>query len=172
MKQQDEKRGDGRVALYAGSFDPISLGHIDLVQRGAAIFERLVVGIAAEPAKTPLFSAEERRAMASESLGHLRNVEVEIFSGLLVEHLKRRGIRVILRGIRTVTDFEYEFQMAIANKRLAPQIETFFMMTEEIYSYLSSSMIKEIARLGGEISSMVPPAVEERVKAKMRRADV
>lgn len=161
-----------QAAIYAGTFDPITLGHIDLVKRGAAIFEKVVVGIAADVAKQTLFTAEERMEMARQCLGDLKNVEVELFRGLLVNYLRQKEIRVILRGIRTVTDFEYEFQMAVANKRLAPEIETFFMMTEEIYSYLSSTMIKEIARLGGGIRTMVPPLVEKRVFEKVGRQKV
>ncbi len=156
-----------RIAIYPGSFDPISLGHLDIVKRGAAIFDRLILGIASSPPKNPMFTAEERAEMARLCTEEWPNVEVRIFDGLLVDYMRKEGIGIILRGIRTVTDFEYEFQMAVANKRLAPEIETFFMMTEEIYSYLSSTIIKEIARLGGDVSTMVPDIIKTRIMNKL-----
>lgn len=155
------------IAICPGAFDPVSFGHIDIVKRGAAMFEQVIVAVAGETNKRSLFSLEERLTMAKECFADIANVKVEKFDGLLVNYLQQRQVNIILRGIRTVTDFEYEFQMAVANKRLDSNIETLFMMTEEIYSYLSSSMIKEIARLGGSVDSMVPPVVAKKIKEKL-----
>ena len=154
------------TALYPGSFDPITNGHIDIIERGLAIFDRLIIAVALNPKKAPLFNIEERIEMIEESLGRHPKVSVETFSGLLVEEAERRKARVILRGLRAVSDFEYEFQMALMNRNLNDKIETVFMMTGEAYSYLSSSVVKEIASLGGTVDGLVPKIVSERLKER------
>lgn len=153
-----------KTAIYPGTFDPITNGHIDIIQRGLAIFDRLIIAVALNPKKAPLFNIEERIEMIEESLGRHPKVSVETFSGLLVEEAERRKARVILRGLRAVSDFEYEFQMALMNRNLNNKIETVFMMTGEAYSYLSSSVVKEIASLGGTVDGLVPNIVSARLK--------
>ncbi|MBI4745768.1 MAG: pantetheine-phosphate adenylyltransferase [Deltaproteobacteria bacterium] len=153
-----------KTAIYPGTFDPITNGHIDIIERGLAIFDRLIIAVALNPKKAPLFNIEERIEMIEESLGRHPKVSVETFSGLLVEEAERRKARVILRGLRAVSDFEYEFQMALMNRNLNNKIETVFMMTGEAYSYLSSSVVKEIASLGGTVDGLVPKIVSARLK--------
>ena len=153
-----------KTAIYPGTFDPITNGHIDIIERGLAIFDRLIIAVALNPKKAPLFNIEERIEMIEESLGRHPKVSVETFSGLLVEEAERRKARVILRGLRAVSDFEYEFQMALMNRNLNNKIETVFMMTGEAYSYLSSSVVKEIASLGGTVDGLVPNIVSARLK--------
>jgi len=153
-----------KTAIYPGTFDPITNGHIDIIERGLAIFDRLIIAVALNPKKAPLFNIEERIEMIEESLGRHPKVSVETFSGLLVEEAERRKARVILRGLRAVSDFEYEFQMALMNRNLNDKIETVFMMTGEAYSYLSSSVVKEIASLGGTVDGLVPKIVSARLK--------
>lgn len=155
-----------RTAIYPGTFDPITYGHIDIIERGLAIFDRLIIAVALNPKKAPLFNIEERMEMIEESLGRHPKVSVETFSGLLVEEAERRKAKVILRGLRAVSDFEYEFQMALMNRNLNNKIETVFMMTGEAYSYLSSSVVKEIASLGGTVDGLVPKIVSERLKER------
>ncbi len=145
-------------AMYAGTFDPITLGHVDLISRAAGIFPRLILAVARHPPKRTLFDVDERVAIAREALAHLPNVEVEPFDGLLVEHARRRGVRVLVRGLRAFSDFEFEFQMALTNRKLAPDIETLFLMPSEEFSYVSSSTVRQIAELGGDAQSFVPPA--------------
>ena len=158
------------TAIYPGSFDPLTCGHIDIIERSARLFDRVTVAILTNPEKTPLFAAEERREIIQEVVkGQFPNVEVEIFNGLLVDYAKRKQARAIVRGIRAVTDYEYEFQMALMNRRLAPQIETVFMMPADHYSYLSSSLVKEVAELGGSITGLVPPSVEKRLKERFKK---
>ena len=158
----------GRVlAIYPGSFDPVTNGHLDLIERGAKIFDRLIVGLLRNFDKEPLFSLDERVDMLREEVRPWPNVEVEVFSGLLVEYARLREAQVILRGIRAVSDYEYELQMALMNRKLNPSLETVFMMPALSYSYLSSRLVREIARLGGPIKGLVPPAVEERLRAKV-----
>jgi len=154
------------VALYAGYFDPFTLGHQNIVQRAEKTFDRVVVAIAADSPKKGLFTADERTEVVREIFKNSKKIEVEQFEGLLVSYARKRGVNVLLRGIRTVSDFEYEYQMALANKTLIPEIETLFMMTEGEYSYLSSTLIKELARLKGDLSKMVPPQVIELMKKK------
>lgn len=154
------------TAIYPGTFDPITRGHIDLVERGARMFERLTVSIAANPNKQPLFSLEERVDLAREALGHLPNVEVCGFDILLVNHAKQLGAHVILRGLRAVSDFEFEFQLANMNRRLYPEIETVFLTPAEQYSFISSSLVREVAKLGGDIAPFVHPKVEAALAAK------
>jgi pantetheine-phosphate adenylyltransferase len=158
--------GSERVAVYPGSFDPLTNGHVDIILRGARLFDRIVVAILVNPEKTPLFSIEERIDMARAVFGGEPRVEVEAFGGLLVDYARRRGAAVIVRGLRAVSDFEYEFQMALMNRRLVPDIETVFMMPAEPYTYTSSRLIREIFALGGSISGLVPEIVETRLRKK------
>lgn len=160
----------GVVAVYPGSFDPITNGHLDLVDRAARLFDRLIVAILRNEAKKPLFSVEERLEMAREVLKPWENIEVESFGGLLVDFATARGARVILRGIRAISDYEYELQMALMNRRLAPGIETVFLMAAEDYSFLSARLVKEVVALGGDVSGLVPPAVYERLRKRLAPA--
>lgn len=145
--------------IYPGTFDPITNGHADLVERACKLFDRVIVAIAVNPHKVPLFSLEERISLAQEVLAAYPQVEVIGFANLLIDFAKQQGARVILRGLRAVSDFEYEFQLANMNRRLAPDIETLFLTPAEQYTYISSTMIKEVARLGGNIADCVHPAV-------------
>lgn len=160
----------GVIAVYPGSFDPITNGHLDLIERASRLFERLIVAILRNEAKKPLFSVEERLEMAREVLRGYPNVEVASFGGLLVEFAASRGARVILRGIRAISDYEYELQMALMNRRLAPDIETLFLMAAEDYSFLSARLVKEVVALGGDVSGLVPPLVEERLRKRLAKA--
>jgi pantetheine-phosphate adenylyltransferase len=155
--------------IYPGSFDPLTFGHIDIIERSLRLFESVVVAIITNPAKQPLFSVEERREMLEEIVRkRFPKVEVDVFHGLLVDYAKRKRAQAIVRGIRAVADYEYEFQMALMNRRLAPQIETVFMMPAEHYSYLSSRLVKEIAELGGSVRGLVPDIVEKRLRKRLR----
>ena len=148
------------IAVYPGSFDPVTSGHYDIIARAAGMYERVIVLVAVNSSKTPLFDAAERATMLRESCADLSNVQVEMLpDGLLVEYAKSRGAGVIIKGLRAVSDFEYEFQMALLNRRLEPSVETVFLMTGAEFSYLSSSIVKEIARLGGDVTGLVPPPV-------------
>src|SRR5580704_8156693 len=155
------------LAIYPGSFDPVTNGHLDLIERGAKIFDRLSVSILRNLEKEPLFSVEERVEMLREVTRPWANVEIDVFSGLLVDYARLREANVILRGIRAVSDYEYELQMAMMNRKLNKEVETVFMMPAVSYSYISSSVVREIARLGGSITDFVPPLVEERLRAKI-----
>ncbi|MBS1871948.1 MAG: pantetheine-phosphate adenylyltransferase [Acidobacteria bacterium] len=148
------------VAIYPGSFDPITNGHLDLVARGAKLADRLIVAILKNENKQPLFSIDERMAMLRQVLAPYPNVEVDTFNGLLVDFAAERGATAILRGIRAISDYEYELQMALMNRRLRPEIETVFLMAGEAYSFISSRLVKEVFRLGGDISGLVPPSVQ------------
>ena len=154
-------------AVYAGTFDPMTLGHLDVATRAAHVFERLTVAVAEDPRKTLLFSVEERLELARTSVAGLANVEVVPFGGLLVNWARNRGIHTLIRGLRAFSDFEYEFQMALTNRKLAPDIETMFLMPNEDFSYVSSSMVREIAALGGDVDKFVPPAVAAALKRKL-----
>jgi pantetheine-phosphate adenylyltransferase len=156
------------IGLYPGSFDPLTSGHLDLIERGSRFVDRLIVSVLRNEHKHPLFSLEERVAMLSEAAKPFPNVEVDSFDGLLVEYAARKQARVILRGIRAISDYEYELQMALMNRRLAPDIETVFMMSGEAYSFISSRLVKEVIKLGGNVSGMVPPFVEERLRQRLR----
>ena len=156
-----------QVAIYPGSFDPVTNGHLDLIQRASNLFDRLVVAVLVNPEKDPLFSPQERVEMLDLVVAHLPNVEVDTFEGLLVDYARSKGARVLLRGIRAVSDYEYELQMALMNRQLEPDMETVFMLPAEAYSYLSSRLVREVARLGGSIKDLVPAAVEERIRAKL-----
>ena len=155
-----------RIALYPGSFDPLTNGHVDIIQRGARLFDRIIVAILMNREKTPLFSTAERVDIAREVFASEANVEVEMFEGLLVEYAQRREASVIVRGLRAVSDFEYEMQMALMNRHLSPDLETVFMMPGEAYTYLSSRLVKEVFALGGSVAGLVPPAVERRLLVK------
>jgi pantetheine-phosphate adenylyltransferase len=153
-------------AIYPGTFDPITNGHADLVERGARMFERLIVSVAANPNKQPLFTLEERVGLAREALAHLPTVEIRGFDTLLVNYAKSIGAHVILRGLRAVSDFEFEFQLASMNRRLDPQVESIFLTPAEQYSFISSSLVREVAKLGGNIAPFVHPRVEAALAAK------
>src|SRR5579863_762422 len=154
------------VAVYPGSFDPLTNGHVDIIMRGARLFDRIIVAILVNAEKLPLFSMDERIEIARAVFRDLSNVEVDTFDGLLVDYIERRGAQVIVRGLRAVSDFEFEFQMALMNRRLNPKIETVFMMPAEQYSYISSRLIKEIFALGGRVHGLVPDVVETRLREK------
>jgi pantetheine-phosphate adenylyltransferase len=156
------------VAIYPGSFDPLTNGHLSLIQRGLQMFDRLIVAIAVNPKKVPLFSLEERRELIREACQDPR-VEVDSFQGLLVEYAKQRNVNVLIRGLRAVSDFEYEFQLANMNRKLAPGIETVFMMTGEDYFYISSQLVREVASLGGDVTGLVPGNVHAKLVAKFGR---
>jgi len=155
------------IAVYPGSFDPVTNGHLDLIERGAQIFDQLIVAIARNLEKDPLFAVKERVEMLEVVTFELKNVEVAVFDGLLMNFAREQDARVILRGIRAVSDYEYELQMAMMNRKIEPQIETVFMLPGEAYSYLSSRLVKELARLGGPVKGLVPPIVEERLRSKV-----
>lgn len=157
------------TAIYPGSFDPITNGHLDLVQRGARMFDTLIVAILRNDSKLPLFSVEERMDMLREVVQPYANVKVDCFDGLLVDYAAARSATVLLRGIRAISDYEYELQMALMNRRLRPDIETVFMMANEAYSFISSRLVKEVYRLGGNITGLVPPSVEARMHDRMQQ---
>ncbi len=156
-----------KSAVFAGTFDPVTNGHLDLMRRALQVVDRLTVAVAKRPEKGVLFSQEERVAMIRDALGTEARLTVEPFDGLLVAYAKSRKIRIIIRGIRFVSDFEYEFQMALMNRRLDPDIETLFLMPSETYTYVNSTLVKEIARHGGDVESFVPAAVGVRLKAAL-----
>jgi pantetheine-phosphate adenylyltransferase len=156
----------GLTALCPGTFDPVTNGHIDIIQRASRCFERVVVAVLENPAKDPLFSADERMAMLKEGVSQIENVEVDSFSGLLVDYASARDIRIIVKGLRAVTDFDFELQMAQMNHRMSG-VETFFVPTSPQWSYLSSSLIKEVIRFGGDISGLVPAFVRDRLEEKL-----
>ena len=156
----------GLTALCPGTFDPVTNGHLDIIERAARRFDALLVGVLDNPAKQPLFAAEERVSMLKEATHHLSNVEVDAFSGLLVDYAKRRGADVVVKGLQAVTDFEYEIQMAQMNHSLSG-LETLFMTAAPQWSFLSSSLIKEVARFGGDVSGLVPPVVAERLREQL-----
>ena len=158
-----------RTAAYPGTFDPVTNGHLDLVERGARQFDRLVIAILKNDEKAPVFPLEERIALLRSSVARWPNVEVDTFDGLLVDYARRVGAQTIVRGLRAVSDFEYELQMAMMNRRLAPGLETVFLMPSEAYSYVSSRLVREVARLGGDISGLVPPEVATALAKKFGR---
>jgi len=155
------------VAIYPGSFDPVTNGHLDLIARGEKMFDRLIVAVLKNVEKEPLFSLPERIEMLREVTQQWDSVEVDVFEGLLVDYARKRGAGVILRGIRAVSDYEYELQMALMNRKLEPRLETVFMLPGESYSYLSAKLVREIAQLGGPLTGLVPPVVEQRLRSKV-----
>ena len=154
-------------AVYAGTFDPMTYGHLDVAARAAHVFDHLTLAVAEDPRKTLMFSTAERLELARSSLAELANVEVVSFSGLLVSWARAQGIHTLIRGLRAFSDFEYEFQMALTNRKLAPDIETLFLMPNEDFSYVSSSMVREIAALGGDVAKFVPAPVAAALKRKL-----
>ena len=159
-----------RIALFPGSFDPFTNGHLDLARRAVALFDRLVIAVAHNSAKTALFAPEERVEMIEEAVRGLRGVTVMRFSGLLVDCAKRVGAQAIIRGLRAVSDFEFEFQLALMNRRLAPGIEIAFLMPSQEFTYLNSTLVKEVARHGGRVRGLVPPGVERRLRQRLAPA--
>jgi pantetheine-phosphate adenylyltransferase len=157
------------IAIYPGSFDPVTNGHLDLIERGEKMFDLLIVAVLRNAEKQPLFSVEERVEMLREVTKQWPAVEVDVFDGLLVDDARTRGAGVILRGIRAVSDYEYELQMALMNRKLEPRLETVFMLPGLSYSYLSSKLVREIGQLGASLNGLVPPIVEERLRAKVSK---
>jgi pantetheine-phosphate adenylyltransferase len=154
------------LAIYPGSFDPLTNGHVDIIQRGSGLFDRIIVAILLNVEKSPLFTVDERVEIARDVFGKYPNVEVDTFDGLLVEYARRRGAGVIVRGLRAISDFEYEMQMALMNRHLNPDVETVFMMPAEPYTYVSSRLVKEVVALGGSVTKLVPTVVEQRLREK------
>jgi pantetheine-phosphate adenylyltransferase len=157
-----------RTAIYPGSFDPITNGHLDLVERAAKLFDRVIVAVAVNEGKNPLFTAQERVGMVRAAIQGIPKVEADVFDGLLVNYAQRQGSQAIIRGLRAVSDFEFEFQLALMNRKLNEQVETIFMMPKETYTFLSSRIVKEIARLGGNVSPFVSEAVRLALAAKFK----
>ena len=157
-----------RAAVYPGSFDPVTRGHLDLIERASRIFDRVIVAVSNNSAKKHTFSVDERMRMIEESLRGKGRVEVDTFSGLLVDYLRHKKVHIILRGLRAVSDMDYEFQIASVNRRLYPEVETVFLMPEEQYTYLSSSIVKEVARMGSRLEAFVPAPVQKRLQKKYR----
>ena len=161
-----------RRAIYPGSFDPVTNGHLDIIERGCKLFDEIIISILVNPDKQPLFTVEERQEMLAGVLSGINNggctLRVDSFSGLLVKYAVAQQADVIVRGIRAISDYEYEFQMALMNRRLEPGIETVFMMPAETYSYVSSRLVKEVFQLGGAVTGLVPPLIEKRMKEKLR----
>ena len=155
-----------RIAVYPGSFDPFTYGHLDIIDRAAQIFDQVIVAVSVNSGKNPLFTIEEREAMIAKECTHLKNVEVDCFYGLLVDFACQKKARVIIRGLRAVSDFEYEFQMALTNRKLNPNLDTIFLVSQPKYSFLSSSIVKEIASLGGNVTGFVSPGVAAWLSAK------
>lgn len=158
-----------QAAICAGTYDPLTLGHLDVIERASRVFPRVVIAVATSPDKNPLFSLEERIGLMRESTAHLSGIEVEGFNGLLVDFAETKGVQVIVRGLRAFSDFEYEFQMALTNRKLKPAIETIFLMPKQDYSYVSSSNVRTVASLGGDISQFVPAPVLEAIRLKLKR---
>lgn len=155
------------IAVCSGSFDPVTYGHLDIIARGANIFDKVIVAVLINSKKNSLFSVEERVELLRQATADMKNVEVDSFDGLLIDYMNKKGAQVIIRGLRAVSDFEYEMQVASINKKLDENIETFFMMTNNQYSYLSSSIVKEVAKYKASVADLVPPVVEEALKRKM-----
>ena len=159
-----------RTAIYPGSFDPFTNGHLDVVQRAARLFDRVIVAVAMNAGKNPLFTLDERRAMVEESIKQIPNVKADAFDCLLVDYVRQHSAQAVLRGLRAISDFEFEFQMALMNRKLNEEFETIFMMPKDTYTFLSSRIIKEIARLHGDVRSFVPAHVEAALKTKLGKS--
>jgi pantetheine-phosphate adenylyltransferase len=159
-----------RTVIYPGSFDPLTNGHLDVIQRATKLFDKVIVAVARSESKHPLFSLEERAQMVVRAVRHLPHVEVDQFAGLLVEYVERRSAQAVIRGLRAVSDFEFEFQLALMNRKLNERIETIFMMPKDTYTFLSSRIVKEIASLGGDVSAFVPPHVRTALALKLKSA--
>ena len=157
-----------KTAIYPGSFDPVTNGHLDVLKRGLKLFDKIIIAVGEHPSKKTLFSVEERIIMLKAVAKGMKNVEVDHFSGLLIEYARKKGAAAILRGLRAVSDFDYEFQAALMNRKLNSNIETVFIMTRGMYSYLSATVVKEVASLGGNLNGMVPKMVEKRLREKFR----
>jgi pantetheine-phosphate adenylyltransferase len=156
-----------RTVIYPGSFDPLTNGHLDVIQRATKLFDRVVVAVAQNESKRPLFTQKERAQMVARAVRGLPNVETDVFTGLLIEYVERRSAQAVIRGLRAVSDFEFEFQLALMNRKLNERIETIFMMPKDTYTFLSSRIIKEIASLGGDVRAFVPPHVRTALTAKL-----
>src|SRR5215212_3398870 len=156
-----------RTAVYPGSFDPITNGHLDVIQRAAKLFDRVIVAVAKNESKNPFFSMTQRQELCAQAVAHLPNVTVDAFTGLLVEYVERVQGDAVVRGLRAVSDFEFEFQLALMNRKLNERIETIFMMPKDTYTFISSRLVKEIARLGGDVSSFVPPVVQDALALRL-----
>ena len=155
------------IAVYPGSFDPITSGHLDIIKRCLSVYDKVVVGVLNNSSKKPMFDAEKRVELIKKALGDAENCEIKAFDGLLVDFVRQENANVIVRGLRAITDFEYEFQMALLNKKLCPEVETLFMVTSTDYSYVSSSIVKEVASLGGDFSHLVPDEITDDIKQKI-----
>jgi pantetheine-phosphate adenylyltransferase len=158
-----------KIAVYPGSFDPITNGHLDLIHRALEFVDQLIIAILTNPEKSPLFSVKERMRLIEQVLKIDHRIQLDQFDGLLVEYVKKKGAGIILRGLRAVSDFDYEFQMALMNRRLEPTLETIFLVPAEQYTYVSSRLVKEICQLGGSVTGLVPPKVEQEMKKKFER---
>ncbi len=161
-----------RTAIYPGSFDPVTNGHLDVIQRATKLFDRVIVAVAKSDSKTPLFTLEERVELVARAIEPLPNVETDSFDGLLVRYVESRSAQAVVRGLRAVSDFEFEFQLALMNRKLNERIETIFMMPKDTYTFLSSRIVKEIARLGGDVSAFVPAHVQTALAGKLASAPV
>ena len=161
-----------RTVIYPGSFDPLTNGHLDVIQRATKLFDKVIVAVAKNDSKNPLFSLAERLELVQSCVKHLPNVESDSFDGLLVNYVEERSAQAIIRGLRAVSDFEFEFQLALMNRKLNERVETIFMMPKDTYTFLSSRIVKEIARLGGDVSSFVPPSVQKALTERLLSAAV
>jgi len=171
LTQKTDRSKKMKKALYPGTFDPVTNGHLDLIKRASLLFDRLVVAVADNPAKETLLTREERVSLLKDSVEGLKNVEVRHFSGLTAEYARKLKAMAIIRGLRVFSDFEYEFQMALMNRKLVPEVETVFLVPSEQYTYVSSSLIKDIATFGGNISGFVPPPVARKLKEKSKEVN-
>jgi pantetheine-phosphate adenylyltransferase len=160
-----------KIAVYPGSFDPIKYGHLDIIERGARVFDKIIVAVLINSAKQPLFTLEERKEMIREATRGLEGVEVDSFDGLLVDYMRKKNARVILRGLRAISDFEYELQVASINRKLAEEVETLFLMSNNKHSFISSGMVKEVARYGADVSDLVPPHVAQALRTRLAKPD-
>ena len=158
-----------KIAVYPGTFDPITNGHVDLIERGLRIFDRVIIAVAPSLNKSPDFTLEERVDLIREVIGRNPRIEIDVIEGLLVEYIKKKNAAAVIRGLRAVSDFEYEFQLTLMNRKMDPNFEAVFLMPSERYTYLSSSIIKEVAKFGGSLKDMVPDVVEKRLKEKMNK---